>query len=121
MNIKIIKELKEKLASEKASLTKELNSFAVEDKNIKNNWDVKYPNRENGSMEEEADETQEYDNLLSLEQNLELKLKDVDLALEKITQGKDYGKCEKCGKEIEEERLSAYPEAKLCIECNKQS
>ena len=121
MKKELVQKLKQKLEKEKASLKKELESFAKEDKDMKHNWKAKYPNRENGSMEEEADETQEYDNLLSLEQNLELKLKDVDLALEKITQGKDYGKCEKCGKEIEEERLSAYPEAKLCIECNKQS
>ena len=29
------------------------------------------------------------------------------------------GKCEKCGKEIEEKRLLAYPGAKLCMKCNK--
>jgi len=49
---------------------------------------------------------------------LELKLKNVDLALEKIKKGK-YGICEKCGKEIEEKRLEVYPEARLCQKCKK--
>lgn len=118
MNKNLIENLKEKLVKEKHELEKELESFATEDKNIKYNWDARYPNRENGNMEEEADETQEYDNLLSLEHSLESKLKDVNLALEKIEKG-TYGKCEKCNKEIEEERLMAYPEARLCMGCNK--
>ncbi len=120
MNKKLIEELKEKLEKEKFSLEKELESFATEDKNIKYNWDVKRPNTEDTDMEEKADEVEEYDNLLSLEHSLELKLKDVNLAIEKIKKD-GYGKCEKCGKEIEEQRLLACPEAKLCIKCNENN
>ncbi len=116
MQNKIIEELRSKLEAQKETLKKELKSFATEDKNLKHNWDAKYPNRENGNMEEEADEVQEYDNLVSLEHNLELKLKDVSLALEKIERG-NYGACEKCGKNIEEDRLEAVPEAKFCMKC----
>ena len=118
MDKKLIKELKNKLEKEKVSLEKELKGFAKEDKNIKHNWNVPYPNRQNSDMEEEADEVQEYDNLLSLEHNLELRLRDIDLAIERIEKG-GYGKCQKCEKEIENKRLLAYPEAKLCIKCNK--
>lgn len=118
MNKKLIEGLKEKLESQKDALTKELSGFAVEDKTQKNNWDVKYPNRENGGMGEEADETQEYDNLISLEYNLELRLRDVDLALEKIKNDK-YGICEKCGSKMDEERLQACPEARVCMKCKK--
>jgi DnaK suppressor protein len=118
MDKKLIEELKKKLEAEKKSLQKELESFATEDKNLKHNWDAKYPNREDGDKDEEADEVQEYDNMLSLEHSLELKLKDVNEALEKTEKG-EYGKCEKCGKEIEEERLKAVPEAKFCMEHNK--
>lgn len=116
MNKKLIDELKIKLETQKETLEKELKSFATEDKNLKHNWDAKYPNRENGNIEEEADEVQEYDNLVSLEHNLELKLKDVNLALEKMEADK-YGVCEKCGKNIEEDRLEAVPEAKFCMKC----
>lgn len=118
MDKKIIEELKEKLEKQRDSLQQELKSFATEDKNLKHNWDARYPNRENGNMEEEADEAQEYDNLLSLEHNLELRLKDINQALEKIENNK-YGVCEKCGKEIDEKRLQACPEAKFCMDCNK--
>ncbi|MFH1968606.1 MAG: TraR/DksA C4-type zinc finger protein [bacterium] len=118
MNKELIQELKQKLEEQKQSITKELESFAKKDDSPKGDWETKYPNRENGSMEEEADEVQEYDNLLPVEYSLELKLKDVNLALEKIERD-GYGKCEKCGKEIETERIKVVPEAKLCIKCNK--
>ena len=116
MDKKIIEKLKQKLEEQKESLTKELESFAKKDDVPKGDWETKYPNRENGTMEEEADEIQEYDNKLSVEHSLEVKLKNVNLALEKIAKG-DYGKCEKCGKEIEEERLEAAPEARTHLEC----
>jgi len=118
MDKELIENFKEKLENQKMALTKELDNFATEDKKLKNNWDAKYPNRENGNMEEEADEMQEYDNLLSLEHSLELRLKNINLALEKI-KNNTYGKCEKCGEEIEEERLMACPEAKVCLKCKK--
>ncbi len=118
MNKKTIEKLKQDLEKEKTSLVKELESFAKEDKNTKDNWNALHPNHEKGDMEEEANESQEYDTLLSLEHNLELRLKDVNLALEKIEKG-NYGKCGKCDKEIAEERLQACPEARLCMKCNK--
>lgn len=118
MDKKLIEQLKEKLENEKSSIEKELGSFATADNDQKDNWNTRYPNREMGNMEEEADEMQEYDNMLSVEHNLELRLKDINLAIEKIING-SYGKCEKCGSEIEEERLMANPEARLCMKCNK--
>lgn len=105
------------MEAQRDSAKKELESFATKDPNLKHNWDARYPNREDGDKEEEADEVQEYENALSLEHSLELKLKDTNVALTKIAEG-NYGICEKCGKEIEEERLEAAPEAKLCMKCN---
>jgi DnaK suppressor protein len=119
MDKKLIEELKEKLEAQKNSIQKELENFATEDPNLKHNWDTKYPNREDGDKDEEADEVQEYDNMLSLEHSLELKLKDVKAALEKMKEGK-YGICEKCGEPIEEERLRAAPEARLCMKHNSK-
>lgn len=119
MKKELIKTLQEKLEQEKISIEKELGSFAKEDKTQKDNWKTQYPNREVGNLEEEADEAQEYDTLVSIEQNLETRLKDINLALEKIEKG-NYGVCENCKKEIEQERLTALPEARFCIACNKQ-
>ncbi len=116
MDKKIIEELKERLESEKESIQKELENFAKKDDQPKGDWETRYPNRENGTMEEEADEVQEYGNMLPVEHSLELKLKAVNSALEKIKNGK-YSICEKCGKEIEEKRLRAVPEAKTHLKC----
>lgn len=119
---KIREDLKVKLEAEKEKLTKELESFAVQDKELKHNWNAQFPNKEKGDDEEEADDATEYAQLLSLEQNMEMKLKDVNSALEKIKKEKTgkYGVCENCNKKIEEKRLSAYPEAKLCMKCNSE-
>ena len=116
MEKKLIEELKKKLETEKKSIQKELESFADEDKGLKHNWDTRFPNREDSDKDEKADDVQEYDNALSLEYSLELKLKDVNMALEKI-ENEAYGVCEKCGKKIDEERLLACPEAKTCLKC----
>ena len=118
MNKDLLSELKVALEKEKLAIEKELESFAEKDSTIKGNWDTKRINTEDTDMEEKADEMEEYDNLLSLEHSLELKLKDVNLALEKIKTG-GYGVCEKCDKEIEEKRLQVCPEAKFCMKCNE--
>lgn len=119
MDKKIIEELSEKLTQEKEKITKELESFATKDKNVQGGWDVKLKNDQDADMDEKANEVEEYSNLLPVEHSLELKLKDVNIALEKIKTG-DYGICEKCGKKIEEARLEAMPEARLCMSCNNK-
>ena len=45
-----------------------------------------------------------------------MKLLEIQEALKRIDEGV-YGKCVVCGKEIEEKRLLAIPEAKMCIQC----
>jgi DnaK suppressor protein len=123
MNKKDTEELKEKLKQSKESVTKQLETFAVQDENLKHNWNTQFPNKEKGNKEEEAEDANEFEQLLSLEHSLELKLKDVNIALEKIEKGKNgkYGICERCGEKIEEKRLSACPEAKLCVKCNEDN
>ncbi len=51
----------------------------------------------------------------SLEENETRLLTAIDAALGRIDDG-TYGRCERCGEEIEEERLEALPWATLCIE-----
>ncbi|MDD2732063.1 MAG: TraR/DksA C4-type zinc finger protein [Candidatus Pacebacteria bacterium] len=123
MNKKTIKELKEKLEKQKSDIESELLKFAKEDKKIKGDWDTKYPRTDGGTgsqtMEDAADQVEEYANLLPVEHSLELRLKDINFALEKIKKNK-YGKCEKCKKQIDEERLKVYPEARFCANCPKK-
>lgn len=120
----LLKEIKERLEKEKISAEEQLKTFATEDPKLKGDWDTKYPRFNGGSgssrMEEAADEVEEYETLLPIEFGLETKLKDINSALEKIKENK-YGKCERCDKEIPEERLKISPEARLCLECQKKS
>ena len=51
-----------------------------------------------------------------MEESLELRIKNIDEALEKIKKNK-YGKCEKCKKNISMERLKVFPSAKYCVKC----
>ena len=67
-------------------------------------------------MEIAADEVEEYSRLLPLEHILEIRLKNINLALGKIKKGK-YGVCEKCGKKIPADRLKVYLEARYCLKC----
>jgi len=122
MDKKLLKELKEKLEKEKSQIEEELKKFAKKDEKLKGDWDTRYPKWDgeagSSSLETMADELEEYESLLPVEHVLELKLRDIDSALEKIKKEK-YGICEKCGKEIEIERLKAIPEAKFCLKCKK--
>lgn len=65
---------------------------------------------------EEADETEEFSNNLGTKDIFKERLHDIEAALEKIIKG-GYGKCEKCGMNIEMEVLKVNPESRLCKEC----
>ena len=116
MNKKTLQELKEKLEENKKSLESELGRFAQKDTKLKGDWDTRYPRFDSGSLEEAADEVEEYSTLLSVEHNLELKLQDINSALEKI-KGNKYGMCENCHEPINIKRLEICPEAKTCGKC----
>ena len=50
---------------------------------------------------------------------LERKLSDIDNALRSIEKGQ-YGTCERCGNQIELERLEVKPDATLCLSCQQE-
>lgn len=119
MNKKLLNLLKQKLEQEKTALEKELKNFANKDKNLKDDWDTRFPNFEGeGSLdlEKEASETEEYATLLPIEYALETKLQDINSALKKIKDNQ-YGECEECKQEIEEKLLKTLPETKMCLQC----
>ena len=117
MNKGLLAELKEKLEKEKVAIKKQLATFADQDPNLKGDWDTRFPDFD-GSLEEAADEVEEYTSRLPVEFSLETRLRNINLALEKIKKGK-YGKCEECGKEIDDKRLKVLPAARLCMKCQK--
>jgi DnaK suppressor protein len=121
MKEELIKKFKERLEKEKEEIEGQLKKFAEKGK-IPDDWEAKFPhyNGESGSgaLERAADEVEEYETLRSIEQSLEVKLRDINLALEKIKKG-NYGICEKCQREIEIDRLEAIPEARFCKKCKR--
>jgi len=71
-----------------------------------------------GMDQHEADvgtETFEREKDLSILEEVEAELAEIDHAMERIADG-SYGLCEACGKAIAEERLDAMPAARLCLE-----
>jgi DnaK suppressor protein len=119
---KKLQELKEKLEKEKINIEKELKRFAKKDKKLKGDWDTIFPHWDGDSgssaLERAADEVEEYSTLLPIEYSLESKLKNINLALEKIKKG-NYGICEKCGQQIPLGRLKISPEARFCLKCKR--
>ncbi|MDD4662030.1 MAG: TraR/DksA family transcriptional regulator [Candidatus Pacebacteria bacterium] len=113
-----IEKQKESLEKEKKDLERLLSEFATKDKEDGDNWKTNYTNidPEEVDPEEEANEVEEFVDLLPQEYTLEIKLKNVNESLEKIEKG-TYGICESCGRMILEERLEANPSAKKCLEC----
>lgn len=113
-----IEEQKEVLEKEKKRLEKELSFLAKRNQKIKGDWITNYPKFGSGDLEEQTDEIEEYGNLLPVVSTLELELKKVQEALERIRKGK-YGICDKCKKPILKARLRIYPQADSCTKCKK--
>jgi len=120
MNKNLIEELKGALEKERSDIEGQLKKFATKDEKLPGDWDTRFPNFNGGQgssgMETAADEVEEYSTLLPIEHNLEIRLENINSALEKIEKGR-YGICEKCQKEIPVERLKISPEARFCLKC----
>jgi len=115
-NKKFLSLQSEKLKTEKEKLEKRLGKFGVKNDRSKTDWLTKYPKFDTGHMEEEADEVEEYDNLLSINYALEDEMKKTLKALQKIKKS-NYGLCENCKKPIAKTRLKIYPQAERCAKC----
>lgn len=105
LSAETIKKQKKALSEEKFRLEKKI-------KELK-----QYPDY--GQNEDDnAKETADYENNLSVEEQLNFLLSKVNKALKAIDEG-TYGQCQKCSKAIEEGRLEIMPYAELCISCRK--
>ncbi|OQX01069.1 hypothetical protein BWK69_00080 [Candidatus Parcubacteria bacterium A4] len=120
---KKIEEINKKLLEEKEKIEKELGNFADENKKVSGDWETRFPVSSgevgDSAMEVAADNVEEYATLLPIEETLETKLAEINLALKKIDKGEkgEYGICEKCGKNISPERLEIRPESRFCLKC----
>jgi RNA polymerase-binding transcription factor DksA len=105
MNQEKIKEYKNKLEKERLLLLAEIK---------RDEAPVDFG--EGTDIEDESDETENFGNQLAMINGLKNRFNEIDIALGKI-QSKEYGVCEKCGKEIEEEILDTDPESRYCKIC----
>ena len=97
----LIEQMRRKLEDEKAEIIDQ----------TKPQWEEIGTDEDDSAMEVEA-----YDTEVAMSLEAKEKLKKIDEALERITSGV-YGKCEKCGKAIDQERLEAEPDAVTCVGC----
>lgn len=103
--VEIIKKQKNALLEEKNRLEKKIRELK------------QYPDY--GQNEDDnAKETADYENNLSVEEQLVFLLSKVNKALKAIENG-TYGECRQCVKEIEAKRLEIMPYAELCVSCRK--
>jgi DnaK suppressor protein len=69
-----------------------------------------------GDIVDEANSSYEHLIYSSLTVKEQEKLSEINEALNRLNEG-IFGKCVVCGKPIDEKRLRAIPEAKMCIAC----
>lgn len=74
---------------------------------------------DNASSDADASEQFGHANVEGLKREVDRKLIQVRKALTWIKLGK-YGTCEKCGKMIDTDRLMIFPEATICVKCEKE-
>ena len=120
MTKQFLKEQKQKLQERKKELEQGLKKIAKKDPNIKGNWETKFPDFgiRTADPSEQTDQIEQYEATLPVEYALEIKLKEIEQALNRIKKN-TYGTCQKCNKRVKIERLEAYPEASLCIKCTE--
>lgn len=111
-----IQKQKERLEIEKKNILEELKKISIKDS--EDHYSAKEALEDNddvNDLEDEALELADFDNNLTITTELQTQLQEVEIALEKIEKG-EYGKCEVCGKDIDERRLIAIPSATTCRE-----
>ena len=100
---------RERLSREIAGLDADL-SESLEDASEESPYDQHLAETAGVTLDREID--------LTLEENAQAAIAQIDRALRKIESG-EYGNCDKCGKPIGSERLRVAPFATLCIECKR--
>ncbi len=106
------------LLGEKKRLENDLSKFAKPNPHtVEEDFDSKFPNY-GDKDDENAAEVAEYAANVSIEQDLEKTLRDINVALDRLKKG-TYGICKYCKKPIEEKRLLARPTSSACVECKK--
>ena len=104
---KALKEIKDKLLSERSLLIEKLkgNDLSVDDSETPDPVDLAVRNYSKNVM-------------LAVSENESKQLALIDEALMRIDD-KEYGPCQNCEKEINAKRLAAIPWARYCLDCQE--
>lgn len=70
-------------------------------------------------LADQGADSYEYEFTLSLLQNQEQTLGEIDDALERLRQGR-FGACEECGTAVSKARLQALPYTRHCVSCARK-
>ena len=108
MKKEIVKQAEKLLLKNKSELLGNIDQIFTEVKNMKNNNVL-------DEGEQARNSNYRFRNSVILNQQAK-ELKDIDYALLKINK-KTFGICEMCSEKIDEGRILAKPQAKLCITC----
>lgn len=111
-----ITKLKTALLEEKAKLESELAGIAHKNPEIAGDWEPSAPDLNNPTADpnDVADSMETFEENAAIEVELEARLLEVDVALNRIEVG-SYGMCRICKNIIEDARLEANPAALTCI------
>jgi DnaK suppressor protein len=74
---------------------------------------------DNAAPDADAEEQFGHAMTSAVKEQIELKIRQTKRALRRIRKGK-YGICENCGNMIDTDRLKVYPEATLCVNCERK-
>jgi len=107
--------IKEELQVQRQQIKKELEQVAKKSGKSGNRYTPKFP-KYGRAEDENADEVAAFIDTLSMGENLQELLEEVELALQKIARNQ-YGLCETCGKMVEKKRLKVLPTARHCLSC----
>ena len=115
MNKRQQEALRKRLEERRAEIESDMSYMAAEMRSIGVDQD-----EENGSLgnhiADDGSNVAEAERIVTVSENLQEILVQVNGALERMTDGK-YGTCQRCGNRIGEERLEAFPYVAYCIEC----
>ena len=109
------------LLKEKKTLEFELSRIATQNPAVKGDYRAHFHKAEpDDTLDEKAHSITDYEEERAVEQNFELRLREINETLEKIEKGA-YGVCDKCKVPIDEKRLKVVPVAKFCFDCAKKA
>src|ERR1051325_2513069 len=112
MREQVMKELRDRLQQERRALIE-----AARDSNKSLNF---MSEDQEPELEEEGQQDRDSDLLEHLEEHDQTRIAEIDAALGRMDAGA-WGRCERCGKEISEERLRAMPTTTLCEACSSEA